>query len=315
MSAGLLTMQKISSLKNLLEENKNNHSQLWKSIKRLIPSKKDDTGIPHKWTNKKIATDINKFFVNIGPETQKTLRSSRRRFLFPFHIKLQFSFRTVTITEVQSTILGIPTNKSTGKDGIGIKTLKIAADIVATSIARLINLSLATDECPVPWKTAQVTPVYKSGDKQQISNYRPISILPLLEKIMEKLIAKQIREYLNANKILDKFYSGFRRNHSTETALTYITDKILTNVRKRLVTPTVLMDLSKAFDSIDHSMMLAKLFSYGFDCHSVFWFTSYLRKSTTSCQSKLSDIRPRKLTMWCSSRFRSWTSTLCTLYK
>ena len=263
--------------KNLLEENKNNHSQLWKSIKRLIPSKKDNIGIPHEWSNKKIATDINKFFVNIGPETQKTLRSSQKRFLFPFNIKSQFSFRTVLTSEVQSTILGIPTNKSTGYDGIGIKTLKIAADIVSTSIARLINLSLATGECPVPWKTAQITPVYKSGDKLQISNYRPISILPLLSKIMEKLIAKQIWEYLNANKILDKYYSGFRKNHSTETALTYITDEILTNMGNRLVTPTVLMDLSKAFDSIDHSMMLTKLFNYGFDCHAVFWFASYLR--------------------------------------
>ena len=94
---------------------------------------------------------------------------------------------------------------------------------------------------------------------------------------MEKLIAKQIWEYLNANKILDKYYSGFRKNHSTETALTYITDEILTNMGNRLVTPTVLMDLSKAFDSIDHSMMLTKLFNYGFDCHAVFWFASYLR--------------------------------------
>ena len=78
--------------KNLLEENKNNYSQVWKSIRRLIPSKKDNIGIPHNWSNKKIATDINKVFVNIGPETKKTLRSSQKRFLFPFNIKSQFSF-------------------------------------------------------------------------------------------------------------------------------------------------------------------------------------------------------------------------------
>ena len=94
---------------------------------------------------------------------------------------------------------------------------------------------------------------------------------------MEKVVNSQVTNYLNDNDILTKFYSGFRKNHSTQTALISITDNILRNIDKGLITPTILMDLSKAFDTIDHPLMLQKLLRYGFDTHSMFWFNSYLQ--------------------------------------
>ena len=159
----------------------------------------------------------------------------------------------------------MPSNKAMGIDSIDLKSLKVVADIVANSIARLINLSIATGNCPSLRKTSIITPVYKSGEKLLYSNYRPISILPLLSKIWRKLVSKQVLHYLNTNNILEKYYSGFRKHHSTETALTCIADKILIKVNKGMVTPTIMMYLCKAFDTIDHTMLQVKLLKYGFD--------------------------------------------------
>ena len=90
-------------------------------------------------------------------------------------------------------------------------------------------------------------------------------------------MSKQVLLYRNANNILEKYYSGFRKHHSTETALTCIADQILINMSKGMVTPTIVVDLSKAFDTIDHIMLPVKLLKYGCDCHFVFWFDSYFR--------------------------------------
>ena len=100
-------------------------------------------------------------------------------------------------------------NKVKGIDSIDQKSLKIVADLVANSIARLINLSIDTGNCPSLWKTSVITSVHKSGEKLIYFNYRPISILPLLSKIMEKVVSKQILHCLAKNNILDKYFSGF----------------------------------------------------------------------------------------------------------
>lgn len=157
-----------------------------------------------------------------------------------------------------------------------MRSLKPVIEIVAPSIAQLINLSLATAEVPVVWKTAVISPIFKNGSKDVIANYRPISLLPLLSKILEKAVCYQVMKYLESNSLINKNFSGYRRFHSTTTALIKITDDILKNMERGLVTSLILTDLSKAFDTVEHNKLLIKLSKYGFDYHSIFWFNSYL---------------------------------------
>ena len=123
---------------------------------------------------------------------------------------------------------------------------------------------------------SRVTPIFKSGPKSNPGDYRPISIIPAIAKIFEKIISDQLYEYLNANEILTSCQSGFRSLHSTVTAMLEATSDWSMNIDNGLINGVVFMDLKKAFDTIDHQIMLQKLKNYGIDEMSLTWFESYL---------------------------------------
>ena len=117
-----------------------------------------------------------------------------------------------------------------------------------------VNTSIVTGEYPSVWQHALVTPTFKSGDPDEITNYRPISILPVLSKIIEKVVANQLMEYLETNNLLSKTQHGFRRGLSTETALTTVMNKIYDNMDHNKITLLTLCDLSKSFDNVHHEL-------------------------------------------------------------
>ena len=135
-----------------------------------------------------------------------------------------------------------------------------------------IKLSTFPEKC----KVAKLKPLYKKGSKLEPKNYRPISLLPLISKIFEKIVHNQTQTFLDENKILYKFQSGFRENHSTDTSLSYLNDKILRGFDKGLFTGMVLIDLQKAFDTIDHHIFLKKIKCLGFSDSTIAWYRSYL---------------------------------------
>ena len=136
-----------------------------------------------------------------------------------------------------------------------------AADIVAKPLSVIINTSLNQGIVPTMWKNAKVIPPFKGGSHLEMDSYRPISILPVLSKVMEKVVNVQLRQYL-ANNVICNFQCGFRRYHSTEFAALYLSDSIRCNTDKGCVTGALFIDLRKAFDSIDHNLLLAKLYAY-----------------------------------------------------
>ena len=122
----------------------------------------------------------------------------------------------------------------------------------------------------------KVVPIFKSGDRTNASNYRPITILPVLSKTIEKAVHTQLYTFLKENKLLTREQFGFRPNLSTEVALAHLTENILDSMDNGLVTGAVFLDLSKAFDTVKHQLLLKKLGSLGLDNNSMDWFKSYL---------------------------------------
>ena len=141
---------------------------------------------------------------------------------------------------------------------------------------------MSITQCCFPnlWKSAKVTALFKSGDATWCDNYRPISILPTVSKILEQTVKSQLYSYLEENSLLYTQQSGFRSKRSTSTALLQLTDTLLHNMDKRQVTGVVYLDLKKAFDTVNHSLLLRKLSAYGMDSKCVKWFRSYLTHRT-----------------------------------
>ena len=165
------------------------------------------------------------------------------------------------LTDLIATLNTLNVTKATGLDGLTPKILKTSANAIAPTLLKIINTSLQNGQFPEPLKIAKLKPIHKGGPKSDPSNYRPISVLPVLSKIIEKHITKHIFAYLNKYDILHKSQSGFRKNHSCNTALISLLDKWLKNIDKGEITGAIFFDLRKAFDVVDH-----KSFYRSLDC-------------------------------------------------
>ena len=178
----------------------------------------------------------------------------------------------------------IDEKKSPGLDKIPNKLLKTAADVIAPSLTEIFAKSIYTGIFPNEWKEARVSPIYKNGAKREPSNYRPISVIPTVSKIFEKIVFDQLNKYFNGNNLLTSCPSGFRSLRSTVTALLEATNSWSVNIDNGLVNVAVFIDLKKAFDTIDHHVILQKLGNYGIDHSSLKWFRSYLTGRTQKCK-------------------------------
>ena len=152
---------------------------------------------------------------------------------------------------------------SFGHDGISSILLKHIADIIAPILAITINQSLMTGIFPKSLKIAKISPIYKKENPHIADNYRPISLLPVISKIFEKVVFIQVYDYFVENKLLYDSQYGFRKRHSTELAALEFIDKIATHLDQGKLPLAIFLDLSKAFDTIDHSILINKLEYYG----------------------------------------------------
>ena len=154
------------------------------------------------------------------------------------------------------------------------------------------NLSFRTKSATVPddFKLARVLPIYKKGNRNYEGNYRPVSILPVASKVLEKIVYNQMHKYLEQNNLIYAFQSGFRSAHSTDTALTFLADKLRANMDEGLYTGMVLIDLQKAFDTVEYTILTTKLNAIGIDDSAGSWFKSYLtgRKQVVKINGRLS---------------------------
>ena len=169
-------------------------------------------------------------------------------------------------------------SKSCGHDNVMPKVVKYLAAELAVPLTYIVNLTFITGKIPMDLKTSIIVPVYKMGDNQEFSNYRPISLLPCFSKVLEKIMYKKLISYVNKIGILDEHQFGFRKNHSTNFVLIDLVDKITKALDNREFAVGVFLDLSKAFDTVNHSLLLQKLEHYGVRGIALKWFENYITK-------------------------------------
>ena len=284
---------------NKIEQAGNSTKEIWQSLKYVIPGKKKDTQTASIKVNdedingQNLANLFNDYFLNIGQNLEKEnpIANQRGKHNFATKVKSTFSFNEVEISKVCNLLQALPTDRATGPDNIPAKLLKCIASLIATPLTFLINKSFQMGIIPAQWKEARVTPIHKGGSKDDIGNYRPISVISILGKVVEKIAYDQLQTYLINNNILTNSQFGFRPRHSTQDALLNVTEKWFEVIDSGNIVGVVMIDLKKAFDTVNHSILIRKLRLYGFNEHTLNWFENYLsnRKQMTCLNGYMSD--------------------------
>ena len=167
--------------------------------------------------------------------------------------------RTITLNELSKAVRLLKPSSAVGVDGIPLDAIKKCSAVIGAHLLHIINTSIATRVFPDSWKTAIVTPIHKAGDRSVVNNFRPISILSVLSKITEKVVCMQLMPYLLNNHILSPYQYVYRPSHSTEDALIDAVEWISKAIDKDNVASLTTLDLSQAFDRVDHGILLDKL--------------------------------------------------------
>ena len=246
-------------------------SKLWKSVNDIIgKSKSHQDSIS---TNISLDT-INDFFCNVAVsadhETADQYLSSASVSSSSFH------FTTIHPDIVLQMLQHLDIWKSTGPDGISARFLREVAAEITEPLTYLYNFSLQSGLIPSDWKQSNVTAVYKQGPCDDPSNYRPIYVVPIIAKVLEKLVASQLNSYCEENQLLSPYQGAYRCGRSTEQTLLFAIDTIVNALDSRKVVCAAFLDLRKAFDSLDHVVLLEHFSAIGVMGNELLWFTDYL---------------------------------------
>ena len=266
---------------------------IWKHLRAVTTgSKSSPSNLPSEIIinneritgSENIASTLNKYFASVAEQFQDNNSNvsnsdyDKIRHFVNSKVPSNTSFNILFITteQVSTYIKRLDSSKATGLDGLGQRLLKLAVNCLSSSIAALINKSLATGQFPSQLKQAKIFPIFKGGTKTDPSNYRPISILPTISKIFERHVNKHLMGYLNKRNLINKNQSGFRAKHSCQTALIKLIDKWMECIDKGDIVGTFFLDFRKAFDLVDHKILMDKLSLYHFSPSALRWFDSYL---------------------------------------
>lgn len=293
----LIRCSKRNFFTNAIASDKND-SYLWKHVNSLLKGKPDSSntltclnvnGVEVTDTTQ-IANCFNTYFVNIkshfnlvdSTDTSNNTNCEFQHELLTSFVSSKvsndifFHIPFVKESEVIQYLSKLNSRKATGIDGIGPYILKLSSSVIVPYVTSFINMCIHHCVFPDCLKQAKVFPIFKSGDKNNPSNYRPISVLPTISKIFERHLAKHLFSYLNKYKLIHEAQSGFRQYHSCQTALIKLIDNWLHHIDNGESIGVIFYDLRKAFDFVDHNLLVQKLKYYKFSENALKLFQSYL---------------------------------------
>ena len=290
----------------LIEQNKNDPKEMWRTINKVLD--RDSSKVLVTSLNcdgklltngREIATALNKHFVSVGPKLAEEIKTKTNDDLLA-HIcdnnSTILNFKMVDVPFIFRALKGLKNGKASGPDRIPVGLVKDASEIIALPLTLIYNSSLTAGVFPDVWKAARVTPIFKSGVRSDVNNYRPISVLSIFARVLEKIVHDQLIDYFKEKQLLKHNQHAFRKLHSTVTSLIKSTDEWLSNIDSQKVNMTMFLDLKKAFDTVDHKILLEKLFKYGIQGKIISWFCSYLTERRQYCRIDGECSKPLRIT-------------------
>jgi len=281
-----ITNAKTTHYKNLFDQFKFNIKKTWSIISDTLNRNRHvlipDTMIidGSECSNQQIiAENFNKYFATITERNAAFLTEYENSSFADYlngNINNHFEFHTINDHITKRMINNLKTSHSKGHDGITSELFKLINDDICSSITIIINQSLNSGIFPSRLKIAKITPIHKKGSKDKIENYRPISVLPIISKIFETTIFDQITMYFKTNNMFCPQQYGYKQNSSTELAALDLTDRVVEQLNNKCIPINFFLDLSKAFDSIDHNILISKLIFYGFNTMAIRLIRNYL---------------------------------------
>ena len=287
----ILRSDKLNWQKNKLESCNNDSGKLWKNILGWLNwcSSASPTKLYHAGqivtSPARLAEIMNNFFVNKIATIRQGLPNPTDDPLKTLKYIMkgrtaEFSLSCVHPDTVRKIILGLKNSKSCGVDNIDTYIIKLMVDDILPAVTHIVNLSIQQAAFPSQYKIAKVIPLLKKDDPLEPKNYRPVAILCILSKVIERVIFCQIVEYMNTNNFFHPNHHGFRAHHSTSTAMIQMYDSWVQAVDKGELAGVCMLDMSAAFDVVDHGILLNKLQLYGFDDEAIMWMGGYLSGRT-----------------------------------
>ena len=275
---------------NLLDANKNDSSKFWRTIKDILPTEGKDSRrqIKLKENGREVPYDktaqyINGFFINVGKPKRTNVTDINQHVYMTDNPNPtvndpdpDFNFDPVTQAEVYNLTSKLNTRKSSGLTHMSPKVIKDSLLALNEQLTHIINTSLETSLFPNKWKEANVVPIPKAGDLSEVSNFRPISLLPTPGKILEKIVHTQLEAHLEENNLITELQHGFRKGRSTLHAVTQLVNHIALNLNNQTPTVALFIDFRKAFDCLQYPTLLAKLASLNLSKQTVDWLKDYL---------------------------------------
>ena len=302
-----LKVEKRNWEKQKLDQVDNNSGKLWSTVKGWLnwsnatsPTKLFNAGLIET-SPQKMATIMNNFYIEKVCKIRDNLSDTNVNPLL--HLQQLrsnsdsvFRLKSVHPDLVYKIIGGLKNSKSTGLDNIDTNIVKLVRNEVTPSLTHIVNLSIQTSTFPELWKHAKVVPLLKPGSEDLLApkSYRPVALLPVLSKVLERVVFLQTVQYMNDHKLMHPNHHGFRSQHSTTTAMLQLYDSWVDAANRGELAGVVMIDQSAAFDCVDHSLLLSKLKLYGWDDNALAWSKTYLENRRQSCsvESFLSESLP-----------------------